>query len=183
MKGSSQYKKHKASSHKPLENYAFIDGQNLYKGVSELDWELDYYRFRHYLRAKFGVKEAFIFLGYIAENQNLYDYLEHCGFTLIFKEVAKDSRNKAKGNVDVDLTLNVMKKLKEFKKAVLVTSDGDFAPLVKELKERNQFRVLISPTRRKTSYLLRKAVGIQHVPLSKIKTKVETKTKRHTADR
>jgi len=174
--------KNNSNTRKPLENYAFIDGQNLYKGVEKLDWEIDYYRLRHYLRAKFGVIEAFIFLGYIAKYKKLYDYLESCGFTLIFKEIDYNKEG-AKGNVDVDLTLNVMKYMNDYKKAILITSDGDFTSLVRELKLNNKFGVLISPSKNKCSYLLRREVGMKYVPLTKIKTKIEKQTKRRTADR
>jgi len=34
---------------KEIENYAFIDGQNLYLGVDELGWQLDYKKLRVYL--------------------------------------------------------------------------------------------------------------------------------------
>jgi len=56
-------------------NYAFIDGQNLYLSVSEQGWQLDFARFRTYLRDQYGVERAFLFIGYIATNQRLYTYL------------------------------------------------------------------------------------------------------------
>jgi len=175
--------KSKSSTRKPLENYAFIDGQNLHKGVEKLSWELDYYRLRHYLRAKFGVRDAYIFLGYVEKYENLYKHLKRCGFKLIFKQVVHDKNNGPKGNVDVDITLYVMKHLKEFAKAVLITSDGDFVPLIRELKGHGKFSVLISPSKNKCSHLLKQEVGILHVPLTKIKTKIEKQMKKHTADR
>ena len=39
-------------------NYAYIDGANLHKGVSSLGWELDYARFRVWLTKKYSVKKA-----------------------------------------------------------------------------------------------------------------------------
>ncbi len=36
-------------------NYAFIDGQNLYLAIKKLDWKLDYKKFRVYLKEKYGV--------------------------------------------------------------------------------------------------------------------------------
>ncbi|MDP3901993.1 MAG: hypothetical protein Q8Q21_00190 [bacterium] len=39
-------------------NYAFIDGQNLYLGVSSLNWHFDYKRFRIYLKEKYGVSKV-----------------------------------------------------------------------------------------------------------------------------
>ena len=40
---------------KKLNNYAFIDGQNLYLAIQELGWKLDYKKFRVYLREKYAI--------------------------------------------------------------------------------------------------------------------------------
>ena len=173
--------KNNSSTRKPLENYAFIDGQNLYKGVENLDWELDYYRLRHYLRAKFGVLKAFIFLGYIAKYKKLYEYLEECGFEIVFKEIDYNKEG-TKGNVDVDLTLNVMKYIDDYKKAILITSDGDFASLIKELKLHNKFNLVIAPEEKKCSRLLKREVGGRIVYLDEFALKV-CKMKKRPADR
>ena len=53
-----------------LNNYAFIDGQNLYQGAKSAGWEIDYYRLRFYLSAKFSVKRAFIFLVTLRKMKN-----------------------------------------------------------------------------------------------------------------
>ena len=140
-----------------MNTYAFIDGQNLHLGISALGWQLDYKRFRVYLKDKYGVHETFYFLGYVAERKDLYEYLQRCGSTLIFKEVSQDIDGKIKGNIDVDLTTHVMLKLPEYDQAILVTSDGDFAPLVEHLlaDEEKLLRVL-SPKHDQCSWLLRK---------------------------
>ncbi len=41
-------------------NYAFIDAQNLHRGIKSLGWELDWVRFRVYLKEKYGVDTAYI---------------------------------------------------------------------------------------------------------------------------
>ncbi len=43
-------------------NYAYIDGANLHKGIAELGWRLDYKRFRIYLSDKYAVNKAYILL-------------------------------------------------------------------------------------------------------------------------
>ncbi len=43
-------------------NIAFIDGQNLHLGTASAGWKVDFLRFRVYLRDKFSVEEAYIFL-------------------------------------------------------------------------------------------------------------------------
>jgi len=133
--------KHKIMK-KKANNHAFIDGQNLYLGIKSLGWELDYKRFAVYLKEKYAVKKAYLFLGYIKEQESLYQYLRSCGFEIVFKEIAKDANGKPKGNVDVDLTLHTILKVSEYEQAVLVTSDGDFAPLVEHLLLVNKLNIM-----------------------------------------
>ena len=49
-------------------NYAFIDSQNLNLGVLDQKWELDFVRFRVYLRDKYDIRKAFLFIGYVKGN-------------------------------------------------------------------------------------------------------------------
>ncbi len=138
-------------------NFAYIDGANLYKGVESLGWNMDYQRFRVWLSEKYGVKNAYIFIGLIPKYKELYTYLQEAGFTLIFKEVVYDGDGKPKGNCDADLVLKTVVDYYEERlgKAVIITSDGDYASLVNFLKEKKAFLSLISPNN-KCSYLLRK---------------------------
>jgi hypothetical protein len=78
--------------------YAFIDSQNLNLGVSNdirskqgrllyRGRKLDFHKFRDYLTQKFGVREAFIFIGLVPTNNTLYTYLQKAGFIVVFKQV------------------------------------------------------------------------------------------------
>lgn len=67
--------------------YAFIDSQNLNLGIKSLGWELDFKKFRIYLRDKYSVERAYLFLGYIERNDSLYRKLRNYGYILIFKPV------------------------------------------------------------------------------------------------
>lgn len=140
-------------------NYAYIDGANLHKAVKELGWKLDYNRFRTFLFEKCSVKHAYIFIGLIAKYKDLYTYLQESGFTLVFKEVVYDGDGKAKGNCDADLVLQVARDTYENKydKAVIVSSDGDYAGLVKFLQEKSKLEIIISPSiEKKCSILLKR---------------------------
>lgn len=140
-------------------NFAYIDGANLHNGIASFGWKLDYRRFRIWLSEKYGVKSAYIFIGLISRYKELYKYLQECGFTLIFKEVIYDGDGKAKGNCDADLVLQATRDTYEnkFTTAVLVSSDGDYAGLVKFLKERGKLKVVLSPhTKDKCSILLKR---------------------------
>lgn len=137
--------------------YAYIDGANLHKGNKSLGWRLDYARFRVWLRDKYRVERAYIFIGLIPKNKELYTALQEAGYTLAYKEITYDGTGKVKGNCDADLVLKVTQDFyeKHFDQAVLVSSDGDYAGLVRFLKERQLFRTLISPSNN-CSFLLRK---------------------------
>ena len=118
-----------------IANYAFIDSQNLNLGTARLGWKLDYGRFRVYLRDKFGVTTAYMFIGYMPENQQLYSSLQKCGYVLVFKPVLQRKDGKVKGNVDAELVLQAMIDYGAYDQAIIVTSDGDFHCLVKYLYE------------------------------------------------
>lgn len=126
-------------------------------GVKGLGWFLDYRRFRQWLKDKFNIERAYIFIGLIPENKDLYTSLQEAGFTLIFKETTYDGSGKVKGNCDADLVLKTVVDFYEhhFEKAVIVASDGDYAGLVYFLKEKGAFSTLVSPNN-KCSFLLRK---------------------------
>lgn len=138
-------------------NYAYIDGQNLHLGIKELGWVLDYKKFRIYLKDKYKVEKAYIFIGYVPENQELYKFLQECGFILIFKPILMPTDGeKPKGNVDADLVLRAMIDYLSYNEAIIVTSDGDFYSLVEYLYETKKLRIVLSPQKNKCSVLLRK---------------------------
>jgi len=128
-------------------NFAFIDGANLYRGVESLGWSLDYTRFRVFLKDKYSITKAYIFLGLIPKYKDLYTFLQEVGFTLVFKEVTYDGEGRAKGNCDANLVLKAVQEAYEnaFDKALLVSSDGDYASLVKFLMSKDKFRAILSP--------------------------------------
>lgn len=140
-------------------NFAYIDGANLNKALIDLGWRLDYKRFRVWLTDKYSVSRAYLFIGLIPKYKDLYTYLQESGFTLIFKEVVYDSNGKAKGNCDADLVLQATRDMYENQcdKAIIVTSDGDYASLVKFLLEKNKLSTILSPSlEKKCSILLKR---------------------------
>ena len=56
---------------KSKKNFAYIDGANLHKGVEDLSWKLDYKRFRVWLRDKFKIEKAYLFIGLVPKNKDL----------------------------------------------------------------------------------------------------------------
>ncbi len=136
-------------------NYAFIDSQNLNLSILSLGWKLDFARFRVYLKEKYGVEKAFLFIGYIKKNHNLYKKLKDDGFVIIFKPVVQNHPDGIKGNVDAELVLHTMVEYPNFNKAIIVSGDGDFACLVEYLHLNKKLKKLIVPSKQRYSKLLR----------------------------
>ena len=137
-------------------NYAFIDSQNVNLAIRDQGWVLDFKRFRKYLKDKYNTTNAFIFIGYIDTNQNLYTSLQKDGYILIFKPTLTLPDGKAKGNVDAELVLHTMVEYPNYDKALIVSRDGDFYCLVDYLKGKGKLLKLMIPNRNRYSSLLRK---------------------------
>ena len=161
-----------------LNNYAFIDSQNLNLGIQKLGWKLDYRRFRIYLKEKYHVQKAYIFIGFVSLNQGLYDRLQESGFFLKFKPTIPDERGNIKGNVDGDLVLRAALEINEYDKAVIVSSDGDFYSLVAHLYEQNKLETVLSPDKKNCSRLLWQAAKERIRYMDNLKQRLEYKKHR-----
>lgn len=152
---------------KPSVIYAFIDSQNLNLGTSKdiyknkkliyKGWKLDYKKFKKYLFDKFRVQKAFLFIGYIKQNEVLYRSLKSSGYNLIFKPTVKNKEGTAKGNVDAELVLHAAAiQYPNYDQAVIVSGDGDFTCLHEYLNSRKKLSKIIIPNRHSESSLLKK---------------------------
>jgi len=135
-------------------NYAFIDSQNLNLGIKDLGWTLDFRKFRIYLKDKYRVEKAYLFLGYIAKYQHLYNELSSYGYVLVFKPVIQNRDGKIKGNIDAELVMNAMRELKNFDMAVIISGDGDFYCLIEYFDELHKLKAILIPNKRSCSTLL-----------------------------
>ncbi|KKQ55863.1 MAG: hypothetical protein US75_C0012G0006 [Candidatus Woesebacteria bacterium GW2011_GWC1_38_13] len=138
--------------------YAFIDSQNLNLGIKSQGWKLDWKKFRQYLRNKYFVTKAYLFIGHVAGNESLYSFLQESGYLLIFKptlEHNSQGKVKIKGNVDAELVLHSMIQYKNYNKAIIVSGDGDFHCLIEYLERKDKLLKIFAPTKHFSS-LLRK---------------------------
>jgi len=156
--------------------YAFIDSQNLYRGVRASGWEIDYLKFRNYLRTKYNVCKAFLFIGYVPKYARLYQYLQECGFILVFKpvlEIHKRNKETYKGNVDGELVLHAMIQFPIYDKCVIVSGDGDFLCLIEHLHANQKLYKILAPNQKYSSLLRDYAAYIVQIDL--FRNKVEKK--------
>lgn len=138
-----------------MNNFAFIDSQNLNLAIRDQGWVLDFQRFRRYLKDKYQVSVAYLFIGYIEGNADLYRALQLAGYICIFKPTLVYKDGTTKGNCDAELVLQAMIDYPKYDKAVIVTGDGDFHCLVKYLLEQGKLQNVIVPNRHKFSGLLK----------------------------
>ena len=153
-------------------NYAFIDSQNLNLAIREQGWVLDWIKFRRYLKEKYGIIEAYLFIGYVEGNSNLYRALQKYGYILIFKPTMKLPDGRVKGNVDAELVLYTMIEYKNYNKAIIVTGDGDFCCLIQYLREQNKLETLLVPNFLRYSGLLKRAATKQIAFMNSLKDKL-----------
>lgn len=159
-------------------NHAFIDSQNVNLAIRSLGWKLDWKRFRVYLREKYGVTKAFLFLGYIEGNNDLYVSLQSAGFICIFKPTLTYKDGTTKGNCDAELVLQAMLEYDNYDRAVLVSGDGDFYCLVKHWLEHDKLELVLVPNFLKYSALL-KRFGKKRISfMNDLRGKLEYKKKR-----
>jgi uncharacterized LabA/DUF88 family protein len=157
---------------KPI-TYAFIDSQNLNLGTQRMGWKLDWRKFRKFLAEKYGVTKAYMFIGYMSENEALYEYMHELGFLVVLKptldvtskpQTKSDSDDPAtkdkddekptvKGNVDAELVLYTMKELPNYEKAIIVSGDGDFFSLAEYLDEQGKLAHIMTPNWQYSSLL------------------------------
>jgi uncharacterized LabA/DUF88 family protein len=153
--------------------YAFIDSQNLnmsigsninYKGRRiYYGWRLDFEKFRRFLKDKYKVEKAFLFIGQMEGQDELYDAMRHAGYELVLKPTTsytdEDGNLTVKGNVDTDLVLYAVgKEYSNYDKAVIVTGDGDFLSLIEHLESKGKLGKIIIPNKVRYSQLLNKFV-------------------------
>jgi len=146
--------------------YAFIDSQNLNLGTQKVGWKMDWRKFRKYLADKYNVTHAFMFIGYMAENESLYEHMHELGYLIALKPTLEitapaqegeaaspDDKPVVKGNIDADLVFYVMKELPNYDKAIIVSGDGDFLTLIEYLDEQNKLSHIMAPNWQYSSLL------------------------------
>lgn len=167
--------------------YAFIDSQNLNLGTQRMGWKLDWRRFRRYLEEKYNVTKAYMFIGYMVENESLYEYMHELGFLVVLKPTIdvvtaaetkidgqkseEKDKHAVKGNVDAELVLYAMKEKPNYDKAIIVSGDGDFFSLIEYLDEIKMLDCVMAPNWQYSSLL--KPYEDKIVRLDKLRSKLE----------
>ncbi len=141
----------------PQERIAiFIDGSNLYSAARALGFDIDYKSLLDLFSAQGRLVRAFYYTALVEDQEYspirpLVDWLDYNGYTLVTKPTKEftDSmgRRKIKGNMDIELAIDVMEMAKKVDHIVLFSGDGDFRRLV-EAVQRKAVRVSVVSTLR-----------------------------------
>jgi uncharacterized LabA/DUF88 family protein len=143
-----------------------------------LGWKLDYRRFRVFLKERYAVQTAYLFLGFVSYHSAMYLDLQNAGYILVFKPTIVNGEGEVKGNCDAEMVLQATSDFyeKKYRQAVIVTGDGDFACLVSFLKSRQAMRAVLSPSHEKCSLLL-KRTQVSLTFLEELREVLETESK------
>lgn len=154
-------------------NYAFIDSQNVNLSIKSQGWSLDWSRFRIYLKEHYCIEKAYLFIGYLEGNNDLYSRLQEAGFICVFKPTLIDKAGKVKGNVDAELVLHSMIQFHNFKQAIIVTGDGDFYCLIEHLLKNDKLKTVLVPNQYKYSSLIKRFAKNKIAFMNELKIKLE----------
>jgi uncharacterized LabA/DUF88 family protein len=132
----------------------FIDGSNLYAAARALSFDIDYKRLLDLFAAKGHLIRAFYYTA-LVEDQDyspirpLIDWLDYNGYAMVTKPTKEftdaSGRRKIKGNMDIELAIDVMEMAEHLDHVVLFSGDGDFRRLV-EAVQRKGVRVTVVST-------------------------------------
>ena len=139
----------------PQERIAlFIDGSNLYAAARALNFDIDYKRLLEQFAAKGHLVRAFYYTALIEDQEYspirpLIDWLDYNGYAMVTKPTKEftdaSGRRKIKGNMDIELAIDVMEMAEHVDHVVLFSGDGDFRRLV-EAVQRKGVRVTVVST-------------------------------------
>lgn len=161
---------------KIIKTYAFVDASNIIYGARAEGWFIDQKKLYQYLKQKFSVLKVFFYYGKDSKSEKKERFLQKLkefGYILRVKEI-KRFGSKSKANCDVDLTMDVLLMIKEYQRAILLTGDGDFAPLLDYLISKKKKIIVISSPKR-TAREIKAIVRDEHIDFGSLKFLIEYK--------
>lgn len=119
----------------------FVDGANLYMTLKSIQFEIDFGKLKKHL-ARYGKIVRLNYYTAIHKDKitghkkikTLVDYLEYNGWTLITKDAQEFNDGRTKGNMDVEFAIDALNAHTYAEQVILLTGDGDFSYLVKEIQ-------------------------------------------------
>lgn len=132
----------------------FIDGSNLYAAARALEFDIDYKKLLGWAAGQGRLVRAFYYTALIEDQEYspirpLVDWLDYNGYTMVTKPtkefVDAQGRRKLKGNMDIELAIDMMEMADNLDHIMLFSGDGDFRRLI-EAVQRKGVRVTVVST-------------------------------------
>ena len=147
----------------PQERIAlFIDGANLYATARALGFDIDYKRLLELYSQKAKLIRAFYYTALIEDQdyspiRPLVDWLDYNGYTMVTKPTKEftdaSGRRKIKGNMDIELAIDMMEMAPHLDHIVLFSGDGDFRRLVEAVQRKGVRVTVVSTVRSQPSMI------------------------------
>ncbi len=121
----------------------FIDGANLYSASRNLGFDVDYRSLLEFFRRKTQVVRAYYYSALLDTEEYsplkpLTDWLAYNGFNLVTKTAREftdaTGRRRIKGNMDVELAVDMLEQAPRLDHAILFSGDSDFRRLVEAVQ-------------------------------------------------
>ena len=125
----------------------FIDGSNLYATSRSLGFDIDYKKLLCFFRQRSRLLRAIYYTALVDDAEYspirpLIDWLDYNGYTVVTKPAKEFTdalgRRKVKGNMDIELAVDVMQLCESLDHVVLFSGDGDFRSLVEAVQGRGR---------------------------------------------
>ncbi len=133
--------------------YVFVDAANILYSQQDLHWRVDYKKLKEYFAKECDLKGIYFYTGRLGENTKQNSFIEKLlklGYIVKAKEVKRIKISKDvfewKGNLDVELTIDVLANLNNFDTLILMSGDSDFAALLNTVKTHKK-RVIVMSTK------------------------------------
>lgn len=132
----------------------FIDGSNLYAAARALEFDIDYKKLLEWIASQGRLVRAFYYTALIDDHEYspirpLVDWLDYNGYSMVTKPTKEfidaQGRKKIKGNMDIELAIDMMEMADNVDHIMLFSGDGDFRRLI-EAVQRKGVRVTIVST-------------------------------------
>ena len=134
----------------------FVDGANLYSAAKTLGFDIDYKKLLDLIGTKGRLIRALYYTALFEDQEYspirpLVDWLDYNGYTMVTKPTKEftDSmgRRKIKGNMDIELAIDVMELSPHLDHVVIFSGDGDFRSLVEAVQRRGVRVTVVSTIR------------------------------------
>jgi uncharacterized LabA/DUF88 family protein len=134
----------------------FIDGANLYAAARQLGLDIDYRKLLEVFSAKGRLTRAFYYTALLEDQEYspirpLVDWLDYNGYTVVTKSAKEftdpEGRRRIKGNMDMELAIDMMEMADRLDHVILFSGDGDFRVLLEAVQRKGLRATVVSTLR------------------------------------